>query len=301
MTDTVTVFGGSGFLGRRIVACLLGLRFCVRAAARHPERITVPAGSQGRLIPVRADVTDADSVARALEGAHGVVNAVSLYRQRGGIRFADIHVAGAEQVARAARSAGVTCLVHLSGIGADANDPAPYLAARGQGQDAVCAAFPNATVFRPSVMMGPGDGFLERLIGMARLAPVMPLFGRGQVRLQPVYVGDVAQAAGRAMSMAEAHEPAYDLGGPEVFAYRDLVARVLRLARRRRPLIPMPALVWRGLAAAGAVLPHPPVTPTEVALMQRDNVTAPYAAGLSALNVAPTPLDQVVRRHIGAG
>jgi NADH dehydrogenase len=292
----VTVFGGTGFLGRHLVERLHGEAWAVRIAVRHPERV---AGAHGDLGPapltaVSADVCDPAAVARALEDAHAVINAVGHYREQGDATFEAVHAAGAGTVARAAARAGVEGLIHVSGIGADATSPSSYVRARAEGEAAVKAAFPGATILRPSVLFGPGDGFLGALEALARMTPVLPLFGAGNTRLQPVFVGDVATAAACALAMPEAAGRVYELGGPEVYTYRELLELVLRRSGRRRLLLPVPFVLWRALAAVAGLLPRPPVSQAQVTLMSRDNVVAPEAHGLTDLANMATALESVL-------
>ena len=250
MTDVVTVFGGTGFLGRRIVRSLLARGATVRVAARHPDRALFPQASD-RLQWVIADVTDEVSVQAAVEGATAVANAVALYVERDGITFTAVHLDGARRVAEAARRQSAR-LLHLSGIGSDADATSPYVRARGRGENAVRAACNGATVFRPCVMIGAGDAFLTTLTGLVRRLPVFPLFGDGSTRLQPVFVGDVAEAAATALVGADQRPGIHELGGPAVRTYRELVELVMHHCGRRRVLLPVPFLVWDGLAAASS-------------------------------------------------
>ena len=285
MTDVVTVFGGTGFLGRRIVRSLLARGATVRVAARHPDRAAFPEASD-RLQRVVADVTDEVSVRAAVEGAGAVANAVALYVERGDATFRAVHLDGARRVAEAAAREGAR-LLHVSGIGSDADAASPYVRARGRGENAVRAACNGATVFRPCVMIGAGDAFLTTLTGLVRRLPVFPLFGDGSTRLQPVFVGDVAEAAATALVGPDQRPGIHELGGPEVQTYRALVELVMRHCGRRRALLPVPFPVWDGLAAASSVLPAPPLTEGQVALMKRDNVADPDLPGLEALGVLP--------------
>jgi NADH dehydrogenase len=290
---SVTVFGGTGFLGRRVAARLADEGVLVRVATRHPERRLAADEPPGRRAAVGADVRDSDSVARAVDGADGVVNCVSLYVETRGTRFRDIHVAGATNVAAAARTRGLP-LVHLSGIGADAESPSAYVRARGLGEAAVRAAHPDATILRPSVMFGPDDAFLNTLDRIAALTPVIPLFGAGATRLQPVHVADVAAAVVTALQAPAARGRVFELGGPQVVSYRQLLEQVLRWKRRRRLLLPLPFAAWDVLAAAGRWLPAAPVTEGQVALMKRDNVVSPGSPGFAELGLAPQPLATVL-------
>lgn len=292
----VTVFGGTGFLGRRIAEHLLARDFTVRVAVRHPERSQDIFGSATGLEPVHADVLDAASVANALENSQAVVNAVGLYVEHGNATFRAVHVDGAKRVAEAARRHGAERLVHVSGIGADPDSSSPYVRCRADGEHAVRDTFDRATVFRPSVMFGPDDAFLNTLASLVRMLPVLPLFGRGRILLQPVFVGDVAQAAANALDRMDSVGRVYELGGPAVYSYRDLVEMVMHRSGRRRLLVPVPYFVWDGLAAAATVLPTPPLTEGHVALMKRDNIAAPGMPGLQDLDVSPTAINRALDR-----
>lgn len=292
----VTVFGGSGFLGRRIVERLAAEGTRVRVAVRRPERAPVAEdpGTGGRIEAVAADVWEEASVARALEGSWATVNTVGHYVEKRGASFDAVHGAGAENVARQARKAGARRLVHVSGIGADAASESPYVRARGMGEERVRDAFDGATIVRPSVLFGPEDRFLNTLVRAARLAPALALFGRGETRLQPVFVGDVAEATARILADPETAGRTFELGGPRVYAYRELLALVLRETGRRRFLVPVPFALWDAGAAALSVLPRPPITPDMVTLMKRDNVAGPGMPGLRDLGIAPVAVEDVL-------
>lgn len=294
--STVTVFGGTGFLGHRIVAKLLAEGVDVRVATRHPGRASAPQDAKGQIIPVQVDIHDSAAVAAAISGVDGVVNAVSLYIERGNSTFHSIHVEGAHSVAQAARKHGVKRLLHLSGIGADPTSPSDYIRARGDGESAVREAFADATIFRPSVMFGPDDAFLNTLASLSAWLPVLPLFAEGNAKLQPVFVADVAQAAAHVLA-GRGSEQIYELGGPNILSYRQLLEMVLRSTHRRRLLLPVPIFVWDGLAATSQLLPSPPLTEAQVALLKQDNVTSPEAPGLQELNVSPTPLKTILDKY----
>src|SRR6202043_3967171 len=217
---TVTVFGGTGFLGRRIVRHLRSRGFPVRTASRHPYRgHTLFGPDVPQLQSVGANIHDERSVADALAGAYGVVNAVSLYVEHEQQTFHSVHVESAQRVAAQAHRAGVKRLVHISGIGADAASPSRYIRKRGEGELAVRAAFVKALFVRPAVMFGPDDAFLTTILRLLRLLPVYPMFGRGRTRLQPAYVEDVAEAIGRTMQRAETPSTIFEFGGPRVYSY----------------------------------------------------------------------------------
>jgi uncharacterized protein YbjT (DUF2867 family) len=299
----VTVFGGSGFLGRRIALRLAADGAQVRIAVRHPERAAPLGrlGEPGQITAVRADVWEEATVAPALAGAGAVVNTVGHYVERGDASFEAIHGEGARHVAAAAHAAGVPRLVHISGIGADPASDSPYVRARATGERLVREAFPAATILRPSVMFGPDHDFLNRLAGLARVLPALPLFGAGDVRLQPVFVDDVAAAVVKALALPEAAGRLYELGGPRVYSYKALVQLVLEHTGRRRLLLPVPYFAWNALAALSAPLPGRPISRDQVKLMQRDNVVSPGALTFADLGIAPTALETVaptyLRRH----
>jgi uncharacterized protein YbjT (DUF2867 family) len=285
----ITVFGGTGFLGGAIVRALAEAGTRVRIAARHPAR---PAWADDRhaIELATADVRDPASVARALEGASAAVNAVSLYVESGDLTFEAIHVQGAAHIARAARQAGLERLVLVSGLGSDLASPSPYVRARARGETATLEAFPDAVIVRPSVLFGPGDAFLSILAGISRL-PVIPLFGRGDTRLQPVHVDDVAQGIARLLTGAGGNQRLFEFGGAKVYRYREIVKHVLAQQHRRRPLLPVPFWLWRALAGGLKVLPSPPLTRDQVILMQHDNVVGNGNGTFAALGVTPRALE----------
>lgn len=293
----VAVFGGTGFLGRRVVRHLLGHGFRARVASRHPERAPLPLGPDGAAAEaIEADVHDEASVASALVGASGAVNAVGLYVERGGRdTFRAVHVEAAARIARLARAAGVERLVHVSGIGADPASASGYIRARGEGEAAVREVFPGATLVRPSAMFGPDDRFLTTLARLLRILPVYPLFGRGRTRLQPVHVGDVAEAIARIVAGAPgAGHPCYELGGPRVYSYAELLRVVADRTGARARLVPLPFALWEALAFLAGFAPGAPLTRGQVALMRRDNVASGGLPGLPELGIAPAALEDVV-------
>ena len=292
MPGLVTVFGGSGFLGRAIVARLATHGFKVRIAVRHPDEdgASERQGRDAAVQAVEADVRDDAAVAAALDDARAVVNAVGLYRESGAETFAAIHVEGAARVARHATQAGARHLIHISGIGADRSSASPYVRARAAGEQAVAAAFNGTTILRPSVLFGPGDSFLNTLAGIARMSPCLPLFGRGETRLQPVYLHDVAEAVARIAAMPAARDRTYELGGPDIYSYRALIELLLRHMARRRFLLPLPFVLWDLIAWLSAALPQPPVTRDQLALIRRDNLVSPDAGTFADLGIQPRAL-----------
>jgi NADH dehydrogenase len=249
-----------------------------------------------QLQAVAADIADEHSLAAALVGAYGAVNAVSLYVERGQATFHAIHVEGARRLAAEAQRAGVERFVHVSGIGSDAGSPSLYIRKRGEGERAVQAAFGDAILIRPAVMFGPDDAFLTAIIGVLRRLPAYPLFGGGTTRLQPVYVDDVAEALARALQRTELRAVALECGGPHVYRYRELVSAVANATGLRSRPFPLPFGAWRAMAWISERLPNPPLTRNQVELMQIDNVASATALGFADLGIAPRSIEEVVRR-----
>src|SRR6266566_3554163 len=285
---TVTVLGGTGFLGRRVVRHLRKHRFSVRIASRHPDRGHRLFGlDDPHLQSVEANIHDERSVADALAGAYGVVNAVSLYVEHGQQTFHSVHVESAQRVAAQAHRAGVERLVHVSGIGADAASPSRYIRKRGEGELAVRAAFVDALFVRPAVMFGPNDAFLTTILKLLRQLPIYPMFGRGLTRLQPAYVEDVAEAISRIMKRAETPSMIFEFGGPRVYSYEEFLRAVAHQAGLAPLLIPIPLAVWHALAWASEIFPAPLLTRNQVELMQIDTVSSPEKAGFVELGISP--------------
>ncbi|MCP1673685.1 NADH dehydrogenase [Natronocella acetinitrilica] len=289
MQQPVVVFGGTGFLGRAVVAELVRRGWLVRVAARHPQVAALPGKPAGAVTRCAVDIRDEAAVATAVAGAAAVVNAVSLYVETRDVDFDTIHMHGAERIARLAAAAGVDRLVHISGIGVDTQSASRYVRARACGENAVRAAFPGATVLRPSVIFGPGDHFLSALDGVTRL-PIVPLFGDGGTRLQPVHVEDVALAVAASLARPTAPGDVFELGGAEMPTYREILRLILRHRGRRRLLLPVPFAIWRGIARASALLPKPPITVDQVNLMAGDNVVRDDARSFADLGITPRGL-----------
>ena len=284
---TVVVFGGAGFLGRRLVHRLVTEGMTVRVAVRHPDPARFELRSIGfdRVTVIPADVRDQASVAAALAGADAVVNTVSAYVEKGGATFEAVHVQGAETVAREAVAAGVARLVLVSGIGADADLGSPYIRARGRGELVVRKAFPGASIVRPGAMFGPGDALFGRLAELARWLPVLPLIGGGRTRLQPVSVEDVAEAVANIIADPGTVGRTYELGGPGVYTLRELVMMTLQLTGKRRLLIAVPFAVAKIQARLFELLPNPPLTTGQVDLLKADNIASGTLPGLQELKI----------------
>jgi NADH dehydrogenase len=291
---TVAVFGGTGFLGRRVVRHLRKLGFSVRIASRHPNRGDgLFAIDDPQLQSVEADIHDERSVAQALAGAYGVVNAVSLYVEHGTETFHSLHVECAQRLATQACQAGIERLVHVSGIGADAASPSLYVRKRGEGELAVRAAFADALLIRPAVMFGPDDTFLTTIIALLERLPIYPMFGRGLTRLQPAYVEDVAEAITTALR-TEKHPITFECGGPRVYSYEELLKAVAHEANLKPTLIPIPFAAWHLLAWFAEMLSSPPITRNQVELMRVDNVASPEMPGFGELGISPLSIEDIL-------
>src|SRR5882672_3500102 len=296
---TVTVFGGTGFLGRRIVRHLRYRGFPVRIASRHPDRGHGLFGPDDpQLQSVGANIHDERSVADALAGAYGVVNAVSLYVEHGEETFHSVHVEAAQRVAAQALRAGVDRLIHISGIGADAASQSRYIRKRGEGELAVRAAFGDALFVRPAVMFGPDDAFLTAILRLLRQLPIYPMFGRGRTRLQPAYVEDVAEAVARVMRRAETHSIIFEFGGPRVYSYEEFLRSVAHQAGLAPLLIPIPLAVWHALAGASEMFPSPLLTRNQVDLMQIDTVSSPDMPGFVELGISPHSVETILQKML---
>ena len=298
---TVVVFGGTGFIGRRLVQRLAAEGATVRVAVRNadPARCALGAAGLNQVTVFRADVRDQTSVAAAMAGADAVVNAVSAYVEKGDVTFEAVHVQGAEMVAREAGRLGVARLVLISGLGANPQSPSPYIRSRGRGELVVQQAFPDATIIRPSAMFGPGDALFGTLADLARLLPVLPLIGGGRTRLQPVYVEDVAEAVARILTDPQTVGRTYELAGPWVYTLRELVSFTLRVIGKQRLLMPVPFAVAEIQARLFEFLPNPPLTTGQVDLLKADSVASGALPGLQELNIPPKAVEEVVPTYIG--
>ena len=298
----VTVFGGTGFLGRRIVRHLRRHDFSVRIASRHPDRSLALFGSDDpQLQSVEADIHDRQAVADAVAGAFGLINAVSLYVEHGAETFHSVHVDAAQRLAAEARRAGVERLVHLSGIGADRASPSLYIRKRGEGESAVRDAFADALIVRPAVMFGPDDAFLTTILALLRRLPIYPMFGRGRTRLQPADVADVAEAVARGLARLDLRAVTVECGGPRVYSYERLLRAVAHEAGLEPILMPFPFTGWHALAWIAEMLPNAPLTRNQVELMQIDTVASPDVPGFGELGISPRSVEDALRQMLRTG
>lgn len=285
----ICIFGGGGFLGRYVAQALLARGARLRIAERNIKNAMhiKPLGNLGQTQFASADITKPESVAHAVHGCDGVINLVGILNGN----FERVHVEGARNVAQAAARAGCRTLLHLSAIGADTDSPSRYGRSKGDGEQAVLKAFPDAIIFRPSIIFGREDQFINRFAAMIQMLPVVPVIG-SNTKFQPVFAGDVADAAAEAMSDPELYAgQTFELGGPEVISMGDLYRRIASMTGRERVFVDIPDFAARLLAA----LPGTPITSDQYKMLQKDNVVAAGAKGLDAFGVAPTPLAAVAR------
>ncbi len=297
--NIATVFGGSGFIGRYVVKRLAREGFTVRVAVTDPSgaRFLQTQGKVGQIVPLAASVAEEAAVERAVAGADLVVNLVGILFERRPGDFQRLQAEGAGRVARLAAAAGAGRLVHVSAIGADPSSPSAYGRSKAEGEAAVRAAFPSATVLRPSIVFGPEDQFFNRFAGLARVLPFMPVIA-GNTRFQPVYVGDVADAVLAAAEREDAAGRTYELAGPRSLTFRELLRYILEVTGRRRPMVDIPAGLARLQARLGEFLPNPPLTRDQLLMLQRDNVPAPDASGLAELGIQPKAIEAVVPTYL---
>lgn len=300
----VTVYGGSGFIGRHVVRELARQGWRIRVAVRRPDLAThlQPLGAVGQIHAVQANVRYRDSVLRAAEGSEAVVNLVGVLAPSGRQSFDAVQAFGARMIAVAAREAGAKSLVHMSAIGADAGSRSAYARSKAEGEAGVVAAFPNAVILRPSIVFGPEDDFFNRFAAMARISPILPLIGGGATRFQPVFVGDVARAVALGVDGRIKQGSTIELGGPEVRTFRELIEYILKVTYRKRLLAPVPFAVMKMQAAVLQLLPKPLITTDQIELLKTDNVVSAEAIAqkrsFEGLGIVPTAIEAVVPSYL---
>lgn len=300
----VTVFGGSGFIGRYVAKKLAKQGWRVRCAVRRPNEAQFlrPYGDVGQVEPIQANIRDEASTLRAIRGSDAVINLVAILYPTGKQTFDAVQLEGAERIARLCAEEGVNNLVHISAIGADADSEIAYAKTKGLAEQAVLRHVPSATILRPSIVFGQEDQFFNRFAKMARMLPVMPLIGGG-TKFQPVYVGDVAEAAVRALGSADAKGQTFELGGPDVVTMREVYETVFEETRRKRLMLPVPWWIAK-MQAWFAELPNrllglpPLVTRDQVEMLKLDNIVADDAKGLSDLGITPTTMDAILPTYL---
>ncbi len=300
----VTVFGGSGFVGRYVVQALARTGCRVRVAVRRPDLAghLQPLGNVGQICAVQANLRYEDTIRRAVEGADAVINLVGILQQGGKQTFRTLQAVGAGMTARAAKEAGARGFVHISALGANRLSSSAYARTKAEGEDLVARAFPGAVILRPSIMFGPEDDFFNRFAAMSLISPAIPLLGGGRTRFQPVYVGDTAQAVIAGLDGRAKPGVVYELGGPRVYTFRELLDLVAQYTGRRRLYFPMP-FWWAKLQAFFLqLLPNAPLTVDQVRLLQTDNVVSAEAIDegrtLEALGVELHALETIVPGYL---
>lgn len=296
----ITVFGGSGFVGRYVVQRLAKAGHRVRVAVRNPNEALFlkPLGEVGQVQPILANIRNEDSVRRAVEGADTVINLVGILFQSGKQKFAAVQARGAGTVATAATEAGVGTLVHMSAIGADSGARSKYARSKGAGEEAVRAAFPRATILRPSIIFGPEDNFFNRFAMLSKLFWFLPLIG-GKTRFQPVYVEDVAAAVAAVLEGGDdASGQTFELGGPKIYTFRQMMELMMEVTTVKRFLLPWPLWAAKIDAFFLQMLPNPMLTVDQVRLLANDNVVGEDAKGFSDLGITPTPAEIVLPTYL---
>jgi uncharacterized protein YbjT (DUF2867 family) len=298
--NSVTIFGGSGFLGRHLVRRLAKTGARITVAVRNPEpaKYLRTMGDVGQITPMAVNILDDRSVAAAVEGANAVINLVGVLYESGRASFQAIHAEAPARMARAAQATGAERFVQVSAIGADANGPSNYARSKAAGEAGVLAAFPSATILRPSIVFGPEDNFFNQFAALGRILPFLPLFGGGQSKFQPVYVGDIADALMAALTRSDVAGKTYELGGPRVYSFKELMILTMTMTGRRKPLVSIPF----GLAAIQAsfmeLLPSPLLTRDQLKQLAVDNVVAPGRPGLAALDITATAAEMILPTYL---
>ncbi len=296
----VAVVGGTGFLGRHVVKQLADAGYTLRVVARRaPEAVHLkPLGVPGQITLIPTDITQPKHLAAAIQGVDVVVNLVGILFERGRQQFSALHAQGAESLAKIAKQQGVKTFISISAIGVDKSVNAKYARTKATGEKAVRSAFPEATILRPSILFGPEDNFFNQFARLGAISPVLPLIGGGRTKFQPVYAGDVARAVLAVLQRPDAAGKTYELGGPEVMNFRDVLETIARITGNTPCLVPLPF----DLAMAGALLtewlPTPPLTRDQVRMLQSDNVVSPGMLTLADLGIQPTHPDLILPTYL---
>ena len=294
------MLGGSGFIGRYIVKRLAARGEVIAVGCRNAEaaKYLKPLGDVGQIVPLNIGIGDATLLPAFLAGNDWLVNCVGILRETGAQTFELVHHTGPARLARFAREAGVDRFVHISAIGADPRSSSAYARTKAAGEQAVRDAFPTVTILRPSVVFGPEDQFFNRFASMAMFSPVLPLIGGGETRFQPVYVGDVADAVVTCLEDPATAGRIYELGGPKIYSFREVLELVLNEIRRKRQFVDLPFGLAALQARLMAILPSPPLTPDQVELLKSDNIVSSGALTLASLGLTPTPAEVVLPTYL---
>lgn len=296
----VTIVGGTGFLGRYVVRRLAKAGYVVRVIARNPEQAAYlkTAGDPGQVVLMGGDVSRPESLSGKIDGSWAVINLVGVLFESGKHTFTAVHAQGAERLAQMASQGKAERFIQVSALGIDKSANSQYARSKLLGEKAVLSAFHDATVLRPSIMFGPEDNFINQFARMATLSPALPLIGGGRTKFQPVYVDDVAAAIETCLEMPNTKGQTYELGGPSIYTFKEILNYMLRVTGRSRALIPLPFPVASAMGAAANILPVPPLTADQVRLLKIDNVVSPAARTFASLGIRPQTLDEIVPGYL---
>lgn len=299
--NQITVFGGSGFIGRHLIRRLAKTGAIIRVPTRDPENALVlkPMGDIGQIVPFACSVRNDDAIAEAIGRSDAVINLIGILYKKGRDTFQTVHVETAARIARLAKQGGAQHLLHMSSLGADGESLSSYARSKAAGERAVRTFFPDAVIIRPSIVFGPGDNFFNMFAKLARISPVLPLIGGGATRFQPVYVGDVAKAMSEVLQRPEARGMAYDLAGPQTYSFRELLELMLHITGQRRCLVGIPWPLAKIQAAIMEHMPHPMLTRDQVELLKTDNVIRnPHGETLRDLGISPMALEVILPAYL---
>lgn len=300
----VTIIGGSGFIGRHLVRALAKRGYRIRVACRRPDLAghVQPLGTPGQIMPVQANVRYPASLAAACDGATAVINLTGVLSSSGAQSFDALHVFGAEATARAAKAAGARLFIQMSALGADPDSTSEYARSKAMGEAKARAGFPGAVILRPSIVFGPEDHFFNKFAGLSRLAPALPLLGGGSTKFAPLFVGDLAEAIAMLVERGEATGKTYELGGPEVFTFKQLMEFTLETIGRKRLLVPVPWPIARIMGTLLGLLPYAPLTTDQVELLKTDNVVSEAAVregrDLAGLGISGRSIQGIVPSYL---
>lgn len=296
----VTIIGGTGFVGRYVVKRLAAAGYTIRVIARHPDAALhlKTSGHVGQIVLMSGDLADPETLVGKLDYSYAVINLVGVLFESGRQSFSHLHAQGAEKLAQMAKAAGAQRFVHLSALGIDKAKGSNYARSKLLGEKAVLAAFPEATILRPSIIFGPEDNFYNQFATMAGIAPALPLIGGGKTKFQPVYVGDVAQAVEVCLARPEAMGATYELGGPRVYSFQEILEYILQTIGKKRPLVPLPFAIAKFKACFLELMPRPLLTRDQVTLLKTDNIVTPGAPGFAQLGISPTAVEIIVPEYL---
>ncbi|MDX2027088.1 MAG: complex I NDUFA9 subunit family protein [Alphaproteobacteria bacterium] len=300
--DSITIFGGTGFIGRHLVRRLAKTGAAIRIVTRDAEKVLPlkPMGDVGQIVAVHGSIRSDETVATAIASSCSVINLTGILYEKGRDNFQSVHVEAAARIARLAKDHGAKNLIHMSALGADAGSASAYARSKAAGEQAVRLFFPDAVVFRPSIVFGPEDNFFNLFATLARFSPVLPLIGGGHTKFQPVYAGDVAAAMQRAIELPDARGKVFELGGPKTYSFRELLETMLRVTGKRRWFLPLSWKLAMFQAAFLEKLPRPLLTRDQIELLKSDNIIrSPQAKTLKDLGLAPTALEIILPTYLG--